>query len=97
MKTYAQKYLPLIIGAALAIGVLLGGLLNFGGSTKNPLSSNAKKEKLNRLIDYIDYEYVDSVNTDSIVDVTVNSILTKSRSAFYLYSQKRLRRCWPKI
>ncbi|MDT0294594.1 S41 family peptidase [Mesonia ostreae] len=76
MKTYAQKYLPLIIGSALAIGVILGGMLNFGGGTKNPLSSNAKKEKLNRLIDYIDYEYVDSVNTDSIVDVTVNSILT---------------------
>lgn len=38
-------------------------------------SSNSKKEKLNRLIDYIDYEYVDKVNTDSIVDVTVNSIL----------------------
>ncbi len=38
-------------------------------------SSNPQKEKLNRLIDYIDYEYVDSVNTDSIVDVTVNRIL----------------------
>ena len=76
MKTYAQKYLPLIIGAALAIGVLLGGFFNFGGNTKNTFTSNAKKAKLNKLIDYIDYEYVDSVNTDSIVDVTVNSILT---------------------
>jgi carboxyl-terminal processing protease len=39
------------------------------------VSSNPKKEKLNRLIDYIDYEYVDAVNTDSIVDLTVNRIL----------------------
>jgi carboxyl-terminal processing protease len=38
-------------------------------------TSNSKKDKLNRLIDYIDYEYVDDVNTDSIVDVTVNRIL----------------------
>src|SRR5690606_38964494 len=36
---------------------------------------NSKKVKLGRLIDYIDYEYVDYVNTDSIVDVAVNSIL----------------------
>jgi len=40
-------------------------------------TTNSKKDKLNRLIDYIDYEYVDDVNTDSIVDVTVNSILEK--------------------
>src|SRR5690606_28988629 len=33
--------------------------------------------KLNRLIDYIDYEYVDEINTDSIVDITVNNILEK--------------------
>lgn len=32
---------------------------------------------MNRLIDYIDYEYVDDVDTDSIVDVTVNNILEK--------------------
>jgi len=29
------------------------------------------------LIDYIDYEYVDQIDTDSIVDVTVNNILNK--------------------
>ena len=29
------------------------------------------------MIDYIDYEYVDDINTDSIVDVAVNNILDK--------------------
>src|SRR5690606_18012663 len=57
-----------------AAGVLLGSRINFS-STQGLFSSNPKKEKLNRLIDYIDYEYVDAVNTDSIVDVTVNRIL----------------------
>ena len=52
----------------------LGVLLNFDTSEKI-FASNSKKDKLNRLIDYIDYEYVDKVNTDSIVDVTVNGIL----------------------
>ncbi len=38
-------------------------------------SNNVKKRKLNRLIDLIDQRYVDVVNTDSIVDVTVNEIM----------------------
>lgn len=70
-----RKYLPLIIGVAIAIGIFVGGKLDFSDSSDRLFSSNSKKDKLNRLIDYIDYEYVDDVNTDSIVDVTVNGIL----------------------
>ncbi|SHF74416.1 carboxyl-terminal processing protease [Salegentibacter echinorum] len=62
------------MATACAIGVILGGRINFSTS-KNLFTSNPKKQKLNRLIDYIDYEYVDDVNTDSIVDLTVNRIL----------------------
>ena len=60
---------------ATALGVFIGGKLNFIDNSDRLFSSNSKKDKLNRLIDYIDYEYVDDVNTDSIVDVTVNGIL----------------------
>ena len=70
-----KKYIPLIIGVAMALGVFIGGKLNFIDNSDRLFSSNSKKDKLNRLIDYIDYEYVDEVNTDSIVDVTVNGIL----------------------
>ncbi|OAB80453.1 S41 family peptidase [Cochleicola gelatinilyticus] len=69
------KYLPLLIGVALAAGVFVGSKLNFNDTTEKIFATNSKKDKLNRLIDYIDYEYVDQVNTDSIVDVTVNGIL----------------------
>jgi carboxyl-terminal processing protease len=72
---YQKKYLPLLLGVALAAGVLVGSKLNFNDSTEKIFATNSKKDKLNRLIDYIDYEYVDRVNTDSIVDVTVNGIL----------------------
>lgn len=75
MGSNRQKYLPLIIGAAIAAGVFVGGKLNFIDKSDRLFTSNSKKEKLNRLIDYIDYEYVDEINTDSIVDVTVNGIL----------------------
>jgi carboxyl-terminal processing protease len=68
-----QKYFPIYLFATLAFGVVLGTMLNFPvanfSSSKNPTN------KLNQLINLIDTEYVDSVNTDSIVDLAVNDIL----------------------
>jgi len=72
---YSKKYIPLFLGVAMGAGVFLGSKLDFSNPSAKLFSYNAKKEKLNRLIDYIDYEYVDEINTDSIVDVTVNRIL----------------------
>lgn len=77
MKNRNRKYLPLLLGFACAIGVLIGAALDFSSySSGSFLKPNKKKEKLARLIDYIEYEYVDEVDMDSIVDVTVNEILT---------------------
>ena len=70
-----KKYLPLFLGTGIAIGIFIGGKLNFNDKSDKLFTTNSKKDKLNRLIDYIDYEYVDEVNTDSIVDITVNEIL----------------------
>ena len=72
---FQKKYIPLLLGFAIAAGVFIGGKLNFSDTSDRLFTKNSKKDKLNRLIDYIDYEYVDQINTDSIVDVTVNSIL----------------------
>lgn len=72
---FSKKYIPLLFGLATAMGIYIGGKLNFNDSNEKIFATNSKKDKLNRLIDYIDYEYVDQVNTDSIVDVTVNKIL----------------------
>jgi carboxyl-terminal processing protease len=71
-----DKYLPLIIFACLAIGVLVGGLLNFPVA---PIAApeNAYRSKLNRLIDFIESDYVDDINTDSIVDLTVDNIMAQ--------------------
>ena len=76
MKKYSYL-IPTLIAAALALGIFVGGKLHFNDTPERLFTTNSKKDKLNRLIDYIDYEYVDDVNTDSIVDVTVNSILEK--------------------
>ncbi len=72
---YNKKYLPLIIGITLAFGFWAGGLFHFN-SNADIFVESSKKQKLSRLIDYIDNDYVDDVNTDSIVDVAVNKILS---------------------
>ena len=71
-----NKYFPILLFSALALGVVLGGMLNFP-NTSEYLVKNNSKSKLNKLIDFIDKEYVDNVNTDSIVNLTVDNILAK--------------------
>lgn len=70
-----RKYIPILLGLGIALGIVLGSILDFGYKDTAIFTANSKKDKLNKLIDYIDYEYVDAINTDSIVDVTVNGIL----------------------
>lgn len=74
MRSYL---LPFILAATLAAGIYIGGNLNYNDAGEKLFSTNSKKDKLHRLIDYIEYDYVDDVNTDSIVDVAVNNILEK--------------------
>lgn len=70
------KYLPIYISIILSIGILIGGFLNF--SNQNQFSdANNSKAKLNKLIDFINNEYVDELNTDSIVNRTVDNILSQ--------------------
>ena len=77
MKKINGYIWPTLLALAVAIGIFIGGKLHFNDTPERLFSTNSKKDKLNRLIDYIDYEYVDEVDTDSIVDVTVNNILGK--------------------
>jgi carboxyl-terminal processing protease len=64
----------MILGATLALGIIIGGWLSVPSENKF-LINNSSKNKLNRLIDFINNEYVDKVNTDSIVNLTVDKIL----------------------
>lgn len=81
---------PTVIAAALAVGIFVGGKLHFTDTPEKLFTTNSKKDKLNRLIDYIDYEYVDEINTDSIVDVTVNQILEKLDPHSVYISEKEM-------
>ena len=67
---------PLIIAISISLGVLLGGfLVSASQRSQGNFYTNHNKLKLNRLLDFIEQEYVDQVDTDSIVDRTVSTIL----------------------
>jgi carboxyl-terminal processing protease len=73
---FNSTYLPIVIGAVFALGTVLGSMMN-APADDQLLAKNSSKTKLNKLIDFINNEYVDSVNTDSIVNLTVDNILSK--------------------
>ncbi len=68
--------MPILLFATLAFGILLGGWLNFPGQNQF-LTKNNSKNKLNKLLDFIDNEYVDKVNADSITNSAINTILAQ--------------------
>ena len=64
----------LMIGLTLGFGI--GNRLT-RASGKIQFTKNKNKEKLNRLIDFIEDDYVNSINTDSLVDKTIQDVLNK--------------------
>ena len=69
-------FIPVIIALSFAGGLLFGDKIDILKNARIG-SKTEGKLKLNKLIDFIDNEYVDDVNTDSIVDLTVSGILEK--------------------
>ncbi len=66
------------IAIAMALGIFIGSLLNYPKSSSRLFfNTNSQEAKIKRLIDYIQYDYVDKVNTDSLLDGTIKQILSK--------------------
>lgn len=66
--------LPLLLAIALIAGLWLGSFLQ---KKINPTysSDNQARVKINRLMDLIETDYVDDVDTDAVVDLAINNIL----------------------
>lgn len=77
MNNKIKIYLPLIIGTAIAFGIFLGTSLNYQKRTLTFFGGSPQEKKIKRLIDYIQYEYVDEVDTDSLLDGTIKNMLGK--------------------
>ncbi|MEN8125350.1 MAG: S41 family peptidase [Bacteroidota bacterium] len=77
MNKKTKIYLPLILSFAVAIGIFIGSTFNYKTKTVSFFGENAKEKKIKRLIDYIQYDYVDEVDTDSLLDGTIRDLLSK--------------------
>lgn len=73
-NTSTQIRLPIIISIALVVGVLLGKNFSEPNVSKEFLSSY---QKLQQLIEYIENDYVDSVDTESLIEESIENMLDK--------------------
>jgi len=71
-------YYPLFLAVAVALGIFIGSILDYPQKNAGLLfNTNPQEAKIKRLINYIQYDYVDKVNTDSLLDGTIRNILDK--------------------
>ncbi len=77
MQMKDRNNTPLYLGIAVAIGILIGSILNFNNRTGSFFSASREEAKIKRLIDYIQYEYVDEVNTQYLLDGAINHVVSK--------------------
>lgn len=69
--------IPIFLGLTLVLGISIGSFMNFPVKPISLVESNERESKLRQIIDYINYEYVDDVNTDSLLDLTISDLLKK--------------------
>ncbi len=73
-----KKNLPLFLAVAVVFGILIG--LSFGGNSSSLLSfskSSSQEQKIKKLINFIENDYVDKVSTDSLLDGAITQMLGK--------------------
>jgi carboxyl-terminal processing protease len=73
-----QKLFRLFLALTILMaGILIGSQSDANSYTLSGSPSEVAQEKMQRLLNFIEEDYVDAVNTDSIVTVTINEILDK--------------------
>ncbi|TAL64326.1 MAG: S41 family peptidase [Bacteroidetes bacterium] len=76
-NTKRSVFLPVMLGIALAIGIMIGKYLP--GEVNIPQHSNirSRNDKLNIILNIIESNYVDSVNRKDLVETAIPAILRK--------------------
>lgn len=70
-------YLPIGFALCIAAGIYWGSKLNYPSKPVSLIAANMREKKIKQLINYIEYEYVDEVNTDSLLDLTITDMLRR--------------------
>ncbi|HIP33232.1 MAG TPA: PDZ domain-containing protein, partial [Bacteroidia bacterium] len=72
-----KTYLPIFLSIATAVGIFIGSNLDYSNKTAMLFGSSPQEAKIKRLIDFIEYDYVEKINTDSLLDGTIKNIVEK--------------------
>lgn len=67
---------PIYLAIAVVFGILIGTFFS-GGNTTLIGENSANERKIKRLIDYIQNDYVDTINTDELLDGAIAKMLEK--------------------
>ena len=70
-----KNYLPIFFAIATAFGILVGYFFSGNNARFNKVSANEQKVK--RLINFIQRDYVDEVDTDQLLDGAIAEMLSK--------------------
>lgn len=70
-----QIYMPIVLATAIVLGMYIGSRYDYPARPIRMLEEEAKEQKIRQIINYIDYDYVDDVNTDSLLDLTIKDML----------------------
>ena len=84
-------YGPIFLAIALIIGIILGNILNVNVST-NQGSSNSESDKLTRVKNYIERNYVDTVSSNKLTEAAIPAMLKELDPHSVYIPAKKLQR-----
>lgn len=87
-----KLHLPLYLGIAIAVGILIGSSFNFKNRANSIFKANSEEAKIKRLIDYIQYDYVDDVDTENLLDGAIDQIVNKLDPHSHYFSKQDFER-----
>lgn len=71
-----KNNIPIYLSLATIFGILIGTFFS-GGSSLSLNGGSQNEAKIKRLMDYIERDYVDDVNTDNLLDEAITQMLGK--------------------
>ncbi|MDP2089315.1 MAG: S41 family peptidase [Flavobacteriaceae bacterium] len=66
---------PLFFAVAVVLGIIIGSNFNFEQRSFSFVSKGSQDAKIKRLLGFIKNSYVDEVDTDSLLDITITQML----------------------
>ena len=77
-NTKKNVFLPFWFSLILVVGIIFGIYLSsrFYGNSKQSRASSPKSDKITQLLNYIQREYVDTINNERLVDSAIESLLS---------------------